>query len=307
MGYTSNNPKDLKDVILRRLGAPIINVEVTEEQVFDCIQRALELYGEYHYEGLNKSYMAIKLTEQQASQGLVMLPDDNVIFAVTRIIRSNAGCLANFGGTPYTWFSDFINGLSANGQCNIFGPYGSGSLSIYTSVMSYLNLLKDVLDPIQDYWYNGVNGQLKLNGNLKAGDTIIIEVFVKSFMQLDQTTNTAGNRQFRAGGDCANNTSVSDLDIYNNPYREMTNTFMAGCNQNQYMDQNVYNVRWVKDYSTALVKELNGYILAKHQGMQLPGGVTINGERIIEEARTEIDKLREELYMLEEPLPIIMG
>ena len=45
MSYNTYNPKTLKDAILRRLGAPVINVEVTEDQIYDCIQRALELYG----------------------------------------------------------------------------------------------------------------------------------------------------------------------------------------------------------------------------------------------------------------------
>ena len=45
MSYNTYNPKTLKDAILRRLGAPVINVEVTEDQIYDCIQRALELNG----------------------------------------------------------------------------------------------------------------------------------------------------------------------------------------------------------------------------------------------------------------------
>ena len=38
---TARNPKELKDVILRRLGAPIINVELTEDMIYDCIQREI--------------------------------------------------------------------------------------------------------------------------------------------------------------------------------------------------------------------------------------------------------------------------
>ncbi|APD20561.1 head-tail adaptor Ad2 [Klebsiella phage KPV15] len=62
MSYNTYNPKTLKDAILRRLGAPVINVEVTEDQIYDCIQRALELYGEYHFNGLNKGYQVFWLS-----------------------------------------------------------------------------------------------------------------------------------------------------------------------------------------------------------------------------------------------------
>lgn len=305
MAYTCNNPKELKDAILRRLGAPVINVEVTEEQVYDCIQRAIELYGEYHYEGLNKSYMAVKLTADQAKTGLIMLDKGKSVYAVTKILRTSFGLLGTFGGTPYLWFQDFINGLSSGGSCSTFSAFGDG-VGMYVGLGSYLNLLQDVLSPLPDFWFNSVNGQLQVFGNLQEGDTIIFEVYLKSYVDLDQTSATAG-RGMRAGSHCAGTESFSDYDIYNNPSLMTSQMYKAGCNPNTFLDQGVYNVRWVKDYSTSLVKEVNGTILAKHQGMQLPGGVTVDGLRLLEEAREEIENLREELYSLEEPLPIIMG
>ncbi|MGL4522755.1 MAG: hypothetical protein ACRCWQ_09420 [Bacilli bacterium] len=309
MSYTCNNPKELKDAILRRLGAPVINVEVTEEQIYDCIQRAMELYGEYHYDGLNKAYMAISLTEEQARTGTVVLEPSDAVFAVTRIVRHSSGCIGSFGGTPYTWFTDFINGLAnTGGRCNTYGPFGgAGGMSMYTSLMSYMNMLRDILEPLPDYWFNGTNGQLKLFGNFKEGQTIIIEVSVKSFVPLDKSNAVAGGKGITAGVSCGSMAYISDDDIYMNPAREMATRFKAGAGSAEYLDQNVYNVRWLKDYATSLVKEVNGQVLAKHQGMQLPGGVTVDGLRLLEEARTEIETLRDELYGLEEPLGIIMG
>lgn len=311
MSYTCNNPKELKDAVLRRLGAPIVNVEVTTEQVYDCIQRAIELYGEYHYEGLNKSYMTVMLTEEQAKNGLVVLPNSHSVFAVTKLLRYSKGCLGSFGGTPYTWFTDFINGMASGaGNVNQYGPMaGIGGMGVYTQLMGYMNMMRDILDPIPDYWFNSVNGQLRLFGNFSAGHTIIMEVFVKSFVDLDSSHAVAGAKGFTAGkaGACTTGDGVTELDVYNDPFRQMTRDFRAGSSNGEYMNQNVYNVRWVKDFTTSLVKELNGTILAKHQGMQLPGGVTVDGVRLIQEAREEIENLRDELYGLEEPLPIILG
>lgn len=308
MGYTCNNPKDLKDVILRRLGAPVINVEVTTEQIYDCIQRSMELYGEYHYDGLNKAYFIITMTEEQAKSGLIQLNENNSVFAVTKILRYTRGCLTGFGGTTYSWFSDFVHGLSGAGgagRCHGFGP-SIGGLSMYSSVMSYWNMLQDILNPIPDYTYNSTNGQLKVFGSFSEGHTLVIEVYVKSFVDLDRSTVSAGAYGLTAGHSCGMG-NVTPNDIYENPYSEMATKFKAGCQPDTYLNQNVYNVRWIKDYSTSLVKELNGSILAKHQGLQLPGGVTVDGIRLIEEARQEIETLRDELYGLEEPLGIIMG
>lgn len=310
MGYTCNNPKDLKDAILRRMGAPVINVEVTEGQIYDCIQRAIELYGDYHHDGVNKSYMTVVLNEEQAKSGVIKLPNPGSVFAVTRMLRYSSGCLGTFGGTTYGWFSDFVNGLAGQpGHVSSYGPMsGMGGMSYYTQLMGYLNLVQDILNPLKDYWYNSTNGQLKVFGNLKEGETLIFEVYVKSYVDLDQSHAYAGAKGFTAGqsGMCFAG-EVSDGEIYDDPYRQMTSRFRAGADSNIPLDQQVYNVRWVKDYSAALVKELNGQILARHQGMQLPGGITVDGIRLIEEAKIEIETLRDELYSLEEPLGIIMG
>lgn len=304
MGYTCNNPKELKDAVLRRLGAPVINVEVTEEQVYDCIQRAIELYGEYHYDALNKTYLTFKLTEEQAKSGVLIVNNSQSIFAVTKIVRSSKfDCIGQFGGTPYIWFSDFVNGMAGNGSCNTYNAFGDG-LSMYVQLSSYLNQVQDILRPLPDYWYNSNTGQLKIFGNLKEGQVIIVEAFVKSYVDLDASIARAGAKGFTAGAPCG--IAITDAEVYDDPYRQMVNKNRAG-SSSTYLDQSVYNVRWVKDYTTALVKEVNGQVLAKHQGMQLPGGVTVDGLRLLEEAKLEKEELRDELYLLEEPLPVIMG
>lgn len=305
MSYNCNNPKDLKDAILRRLGAPVINVEVTEEQIYDCIQRAMELYGEYHYDGLNKSYMAFKLTAQQAADGLVVLENPYNVFAVTKLLRSKQGCIGSFGGTPAIWFQDFINGLAGGGKCNTFSKFGDG-MSMYVGVSSYFNMLRDIIDPIPDYWFNSTNGQLKLFGNFKEGDVVIAEVFVKSFVPIGSSRALVGSAGFTIGGsECG--TIPNDLNTYEDAASQMSAKFKIGQDSSEFLNQNVYNVRWLKDYATSLVKEVNGQILAKHQGMMLPGGVTVDGLRLIQEAKEEIEALRDELYLLEEPIPILMG
>ncbi|WWS25364.1 hypothetical protein vBKpnAMK6_00422 [Klebsiella phage vB_Kpn_AM_K6] len=68
-----------------------------------------------------------------------------------------------------------------------------------------------------------------------------------------------------------------------------------------------YNNRWVKDYATALTKKLWGEILFKHQGLQLAGGVTVDGQTLKVEAQEEIERLREELDLLDPGCPILLG
>ena len=56
----------------------------------------------------------------------------------------------------------------------------------------------------------------------------------------------------------------------------------------------VYNDRFLKKYVTAKFKKQWGNNLKKFAGIQMPGGVTLNGEQIYNEAVDEIDKLENE-------------
>lgn len=305
-GYVTNNPTELKDAILRRLGAPIIQVELSEDQIYDCIQRALELYGEYHFDGVNKAYKVFNVDAEQAKHGVFDLKDSG-IFAVTKIIRTNMGLTTTMDGSAvYPWVSDFVLGLTGAGGsigagCSSRLLGFGGELSYLSQLMSYQTTMQDMISPLPEFWFNSANGQLKIIGNFNAGDVIVVEVYVKSYIDVpDMIGGVAG---YAHAGGCSIVGGVDD--IYNNPINGVSGV-VAGMGSIKDSQQGAYNNRWVKDYAHALCKELNGQILAKHQGLQLAGGVTIDGTRLIEEARIDIEKLREELYLLDPPSNIII-
>ena len=299
------NPRELKDYILMRLGAPVIKIEVTECQVFQCIQRALELYGEYHYNGLNKTYMYVRIDDEDRWKNGVFDLSGHDIFAVTSIIRGNMGALLTMDGTAtYPWVSDFILGMAGVNGCSsatAFGPNAYGAnLSYYTSIMQYWTLMQNMLNPVPDYWFNDDTGQLKLTGNFKKDDFVFIEVWTKSYVDTDQSVGSyAGYATAQAA-----HGAWTDSEKYNDAWKS-TNGYHAG--QKDSHAQGAFNNRWVKDCAVAFVKQLNGEILARHQGMQLPGGTTVDGLRLIEESRIEIERLRAELDLLEAPPGIMMG
>ncbi len=70
----------------------------------------------------------------------------------------------------------------------------------------------------------------------------------------------------------------------------------------------MFNDRWIKRYATALIKRQWGANLIKYSGIQLPGGVTLDGDKMFEEASAEIEKLEEEMQeKYEEPPMPLMG
>ena len=70
----------------------------------------------------------------------------------------------------------------------------------------------------------------------------------------------------------------------------------------------VYNDMWLKEYTTALLKQQWGQNLIKFEGMQLPGGVTLNGRQIYDDATADIEKLREKIRLdFEMPADFFVG
>jgi len=70
----------------------------------------------------------------------------------------------------------------------------------------------------------------------------------------------------------------------------------------------IYNDMWLKKYATALVKYQWGENLSKFQGIALPGGVTLDGSAMKQEAQEEITKLEEESRLnFEMPVMDLIG
>lgn len=299
------NPRELKDLILRRLGAPVIQVEVTEDHIYDSIGRALELYKEYHHDGLNKAYLTIKLNAEQAATGYIDI-SDYPVFAITKIVRQKSMMWGGLGGgATLNFFTDFLTTLGGGPQgISYHGPFGAlGNIGFFAQFQSYQNMMMDQLDPLPDYWLDPINGVVQLTGKeMRENDMLIMEVHIQNFVELERSVRGIAGTAVVAGGP----KTATDKDRWLNPYARMPAN-VAGQARSEFPDQGVFNNRWLKDYSTTLTKEVWGEILAKHQGMALPGGIIIDGVRLIEEARQEKEVLRQELLLLEEPLPVIMG
>lgn len=309
------NPLELKDVILSRLGAPVINVEVTEDQIMECISRAIELFAEYHPDGTNRGYIMMPVTESIMEHGIVKF--DYPVYAVESMLRVGRDYFTMGGGATMGWFSDFVNGMAGGGggggQSMLTGGAmfgngsgGGGGLSNYSSTMSYLNLLYDQLQPVYDFWFNETQNVAQVNGDYTLGELLVFKVWTPTAVSVSNAKlayANVNNPNLVAGyGDELNPVGNAEMQ-YQNSQSAWSNIFSG----QGYANQGVYDNRWVKDMSTAYTKQMNGIILKKNQGMTLPGGIQIDGQTMYQEATEEISLLREELKDLDQPLGVMIG
>jgi hypothetical protein len=125
--------EEVKDYIMRRLGAPVINVDVAEEQVDDRIDDALALFYEQHYDGSEKYYLKHQVTDDDKANGYITIPD-NIVGAIDVFpLYGSGGRVGNIFDIQYQ--------IALNDLYNLT----TVSLIPYVITMTHLNVINELL------------------------------------------------------------------------------------------------------------------------------------------------------------------
>ena len=238
---------------MRRLGDPVIEINIDPDQQEDAIDESIQYWQEYHNDAVQRTYKSHKVTAADVTNKYIDLGDTSILY-VTRMfpVSTSFNSSHNFFDIKYQMMLNDIADMQ-----NF-----AGDLAYYEQMQQYLSLLDSKLSgtPQTTYVRHGnrvhIHGEFQ-NKDIKADDYIVFECY--------QAVSMA--------------------------------TFTA-----------TWNDMWLKDYGTALLKRQWGSNLIKFEGMVLPGGVTLNGRQIFEDAREEITRLREEIRMnFETPADFYIG
>lgn len=302
---TANTPTQLKNIILQRLGSPVNTINVTEAQLYECIDRAVDLFVDFHEGGVNKMYLVRTLTEEEVATGLINTGVK--LQSVSRVFRNSMSIGGGWtDGSIYDagWHTaaDLLKNMSGSmGGCCKGGIFGGGGygLAMYDAFHQYMELLNRFFTPEMQFWFNTDSNHLKIlsEGNLRVGQIIIIECYTAAGVYVDQSYI---NQPDPVNGEYVTSASQNYHDPYSYTIRGTSPDPLAA---GKYMTQGIYNNRWLKDMATAITKQQWGQNLKKFSGQPLPGGVQINGQQLFDEANAEIVELRKELMTLQEPLP----
>lgn len=165
----------LKDYCLRRLGHPVININVDDSQLEDRIDDALDIFAEYHFDGVERMFFPYAVTSEDiTNQYINTNAISNSIISVLRVYP----------------FSDYgtasTNMFSARYQMHLqdyFGlRNGSFNLAYYDVAQQYISLVQQYLEPEKAFTFSRVTNKLRLDTNwsevLKAGQYLMIEAYV---------------------------------------------------------------------------------------------------------------------------------
>lgn len=242
--------QELIDYCLRRLGSPVIEINVDDDQLEDRIDDALQFYQEYHTDATMRIYLKHQVTQDDIDNKYITL-NDNILYVKRVFPVQDTSSSSTLFDVKYQLHLNDIYDLSY-----------IGDLVHYEMVQQYVSLL-----------------DLKLNGQ-------------SNFSRFNRHMN-----QLHIDMNWEDEVEVDDYIIVE---------CMRIVDPATYTD--VYNDMFLKQYSTALIKQQWGANLIKFEGMQLPGGVTLNGRQLFDDATTEIQTIREQMQLnYELPVDFYMG
>lgn len=257
---------------LRELGHPVMEINVDVDQVEDRIDDALQYYQDYHFDATEHKFYAHQITQLDLDNGYVTIPEE-MIFVKSALSFGgglSSSSLRPFGDTMASW--DF----TVNNPFTNMGGAGGKVAFTTNDQLGSESKMSDFFISMQ-----GIeNMQEVMGGNL----------------QVPITFSRHANRVI-FDGDISDKVTVDEYIILEG---------WVILDPTVYTD--VWNDRWLKNYATALIKRQWGMNLSKYAGIQLPGGVTLDGDKIYEQAKEEIEKLEEEMQLKYElPVDFISG
>lgn len=306
---------EFKEYCLRKLGKPVIEINVDDDQVEDRIDEALRYYWDYHFDGSDKQYYRYSV---QAKDFPNRVSDIKIIDGGTGYSNSDTISITNATGD--TQGTDAAATLTTDGNGKII------SISI-TNNGNYYRL--DPTVSVNTETGSGASLIAYKGGFIPLPDNIIGVVNLFPIGQSLNTNNLFNIRYQIALNDLYTLTSVSMVPYYmalrhvqfleemlvgkqpirynrhmNRAYIDMDwNIMNPGdfivLEAYSIIDPNTYTKawgdRWLARYAEALIKEQWGQNLKKFDGMKMPGGLTFNGQKIYDEAITERKNLETEM------------
>ena len=220
---------------LRKLGKPVIEINVDSDQVEDRVDEAIKMYWDYHFDGTEMTYYKHLVTSTNKTNRYITMPD-NIIGVVHLFPISD----------PATSTGDLFN-IRYQIALNDLYTLTSVSMIPYYTAMTHIALLQELLVGKQPIRYNRHRNTLHLDmdwDKVNVGDYLVVQAY-----------------------------QVVD--------------------PNEYTD--MWGDRWLQNYCTQLIKQQWGSNLTKFEGMQLPGGVTFNGQKLYDDATAKIDEMEKEM------------
>ena len=273
---------ELADYCRRQLGAPVLEINVADEQVDDIIDDAVQFFQERHFDGVSQAYLKYKITQDDIDRGRASMETGKKQTGITTTTAT-----ADIAGTDVT-FSYYENSnflqipASVIGVTKIYHFDGTNTMTNNMFSVKYQMFLNDIY-----YW-----------GSTELLTYAMTKTYLEdiNFLLTTEKQIRFNKRMDRLYLDIDWGSVSKDDWLVIDCFRQL--------NPNDY--GRVWNDSFLKKYTTALLKRQWGQNLLKFQGVKLPGGVELNGRQIYDDAEKDLEIIREQMSNTYELPPLDM-
>jgi|TARA_B100001094_G_C18194940_1_gene810081 hypothetical protein len=270
--------QELIDYSLRKLGAPVLEINVDDDQIDDLVDDSIQYFQERHYDGSQKTYLKYQITQDDIDRGRG--PGSSASSGIsTTTVADSVGVTTQFSyeeNNNYIKVPDFVIGIN-----KIF-KFDTSSISGGMFSIKYQLFLNDL------YFFSSVD---LLNYSMTKRYLEDIDFLLTTdkqirfskrsgrlYLDIDWTAQTAGDYLVI---ECIRALNPSDFN-------------------------EIFNDTWVKRYTTALIKRQWGANMMKFSGTKLPGGVELNGRQYYDDGNSEIREIEDKMASYYELPPMDM-
>lgn len=247
------NKDEFTEYCLRKLGNDVIDINVSDDQVDDRIDEAIQFYQTYHYDSVEHLAITYEITQEDMDNSYITMPSS--IISVVKLAHDGDGLImGGFGNALWHSMQNIAYDINfGSGACR----YGT---SYYSMMMSYMAELKFAFSTNKSIEFHYTNHRLYISGTLtemNVGDLLVFDVY-----------------------------RIIDPDSH----------------------EGIWQDRTLQNYAVALIGEQFGINLSKFDGVELPSGITLDGDKIYDryhEERVDIEEKMQESF--ETPPMFIVG
>jgi len=266
--------QELVDYCKRKLGAPVLEINVADEQIDDLVDDAIQFFQERHFDGVSQVFLKYQITQDDIDRG------ERKVGITTTTVNHSVGLTTSFN------FEETGNYLQIPpdviGITKIFHFEGANTITNNMFSVKYQLFLNDVY-----YW---------------GATELLSYAMTKTYLEdIDFLLTTQKQIRFNKRMDRLY------LDIDWSSVRAgqylVLDTYKV-LDPNDYA--RVWNDSFIKPYLTALIKRQWGQNLIKFQGVKLPGGVELNGRQLYDDGQRELDMIMDKMSSTYELPPLDM-
>jgi hypothetical protein len=274
----------LIDYCLRQLGAPVLEINVDDDQIDDLVDDTIQYFNERHYDGVEKMYLKYEISQDDIDRGKgVDIASGNQVNGKTGVgIVTTTATSTGIAATTFNFYenSNFIQVPdSVIGVERLF-KFDTSSISGGMFSIKYQMFLNDL------YYFNSVE--------------LLQYSMTKSYLEsIDHLLTTDKQIRFNKRQDRL----YLDIDWGS---QSAGNFIVLECYRalDPESFSQVYNDSFVKRYLTAVIKRQWGRNLSKFRGVKLPGGIELNGGEILQQAEQELSDIKSRMTMEYEMPPL---